>query len=140
MKGLAVATALWAVCILSANAIDESHPTPTPNPSPPAYQPSRDELRRTNQHILELAKQLQDDLDAEKAAHSGVTHALRAASIQIGALQKLIDDLATRYQAAAVLVQKQKAAILRRDIIIGLGALAIGAWAFLKFYMHIPFL
>lgn len=33
-----------------------------------------------------------------------------------------------------------KAALLRRDIIIGLLTLAIGVWAFLKFYLHIPFL
>lgn len=35
-------------------------------------------------------------------------------------------------------VAGQKAAILRRDIAVGLLTLAIGAWAFLKFYLHIP--
>lgn len=37
-------------------------------------------------------------------------------------------------------VEAQKAAILRRDLIITFLTLLIGVWAFLKFYLHIPFL
>jgi len=37
-------------------------------------------------------------------------------------------------------VAEGKAGLLRRDLIIGALVLAIGVWAFLKFYLHVPFI
>jgi DNA repair ATPase RecN len=116
-------------------------------PTAPAYQPSREELLATVRHIGELAKSLQDDLNNEKTSElqiakslSGATDALVTATALNKTLQTKIDNLALHAGSLEMQVAKAKTKLLRRDIIIAALALAIGVYAFLKFYLRIPFL
>jgi predicted nucleic acid-binding protein len=116
-------------------------------PTAPAYQPSREELLQTVRHIGDLSKGLQDDLNNEKASElqiskslSGASDALVTATAQNKTLQTKIDRIALHAGALEIQVEKDKAKLLRRDIIIAALALTIGVYAFLKFYLRIPFL
>lgn len=49
-------------------------------------------------------------------------------------------DQHDKWMNAEKRIAEGKAGILRRDIIIGIMSLAIAAFLFLKFYLHVPFL
>jgi chromosome segregation ATPase len=116
-------------------------------PTAPAYQPSREELLQTVQHIGSLTESLQDDLNKEKTSElqiskslSGATDALVTATTQNKTLQTKIDTLALHAGKLEMQVANDKTKLLRRDIAIASLALAIFVYAVLKFYLRVPFL
>jgi hypothetical protein len=98
-------------------------------------QPTRDELKQTNQHIIEIAKGLQANLETEQSEHKKVSDSLdNALNKTIPGLQKQIDTQAGQLAAAKTEIQAKKAAILRRDLIIVVMGVLIGAFVAIKVF------
>ncbi len=98
-------------------------------------------------HIRELVARQKQELNDTKTKLDLALKTIQDAQNQINAVAKERDqwqaygnDQHDRFVAADKKLIATKAAILRRDIIIGLLVIAIGVFLFLKFYLHIPFL
>lgn len=86
-------------------------------------------------------------LDDAKSRLSWTWQELQTAQAQIGAVAKERDDWKSygddrnaKFMNAEVRVAKARAAVLKCWLIIGGLGLAIAGYAFLKFYLRIPFL
>lgn len=98
-------------------------------------------------HIRELVARQKQELNDTRTKLDLALKTIADAQNQINAVAKERDqwqaygnDQHDRFVAADKKLIATKAAILRRDIIIGIMTLAIGVFLFLKFYLHIPFL
>jgi hypothetical protein len=101
---------------------------------------SEEEIQRTIAHRNALQEQQKSSLTNQAGSLSSAAADNQAADRSLKEYQSKVDALAIAAAKDHDAVLAQKAAILRRDIIIGVLALAIGVYAFLKFYLRIPFL
>lgn len=113
---------------------------------------SRAQVIAILKQVQALAKELQADLDAANADKAvletqlvTVQQELTGAKDETARLQTDITKLRDwgvsqqeRADKAELDAAKKQAAILRRDILIGLMTLAIGAYLFLRFYLRLP--
>lgn len=105
------------------------------------------QTRARIKHIRELVARQKQELNDTKGKLDLALKTIQDAQNQINAVAKERDqwqaygnDQHDRFVAADKKLIATKAAILRRDIIIGIMALAIGVFLFLKFYLHVPLL
>jgi len=124
-----------------AFAAPRHHATPTPTPSPPPEAgPSRQDLLKTVDHIVVLSQDLQRNLENEKAAHEATEIELIKGTKENAELQKRIDTETRDFNTT-----KDKLASASKKlswyrwhwwgswIVFGLGIVAVGFLAFLKF-------
>lgn len=116
-------------------AAPKSRPVPTPEATP-----GRAELLATLDHISSLAKDAIGSLNAEKAAHAATEAGLQKANAENADLQKKIDketvdfnDLKDKYAAVTKKLSWYRWHWWGSWIVFGLGILAVGFLAFLKF-------
>ena len=89
--------------------------------------PTRDELLQTIKHIESLARDTQNQLDQEKAAHQQVQNALNAATTQNQQLQSSIDSMAQKCNSAIAAEKHLSEKLhLAKWIMSGLAVAAIG--------------
>lgn len=105
-----------------------------------AQTPTRADLLKTVQHIQSLAKEQQAALDNEKALHAAVEKALINATNAIAVLQKQVQDQTNKLNSTQDKLDKASKALWWYRlhwwgawVMLGLGILACGAFAFLKF-------
>ena len=113
----------------------------------PERTPTRDELRHLNLQIVELSRGLQADLDATNANAARIASSLANAVDSLAAataanlkLQPQIDTLANEKGALELKVAGQNAKIRVLYTIIALMGGTMATYAFLKFYLRVPFL
>jgi hypothetical protein len=99
---------------------------------------SEADIQKTIAHRNALQEQLQSGLTNQAGSLSSASANAKTADTELKKFQAKVDALAVTAAKDHDAVLAQKAAILRRDIIIGVMALAIGAYAFAKFYLHLP--
>lgn len=92
------------------------------------------------QHVQQLNARQKTELNDTNAKLTWVFKELSEKEPQIQQLGKERDQWKGLYDSDHEKLLKSESAILRRNILIGGLFLAIGAWAFLKFYLHVPFL
>jgi hypothetical protein len=127
------------------------HARPTPTPTPMAAPTSQLEwIEGARAKIAELQKEHDEAIAQANAAFS----ANQSTQVQLGTLSEQVKQITTErdewikygnkqhdlYTDSQKKVEAQKAALLRRDLIITFLTLAIGIWAFLKWWVHVPFL
>jgi hypothetical protein len=95
---------------------------------------SEAEMQRTIAHRNALQEQLKSGLTNQAGALSSAATDNKAAARELEDYQKKVDALAITAAKDHDAVLAQKAAILRRDIIIGVVSLAIGIFVFVKFF------
>jgi hypothetical protein len=109
-------------------------------PKPAETGPTRQELLQTVDHIVRLSQDLQNTLNAEKAAHKGTETGLQEANLANAALQKQIDK---NTRDCNKRIDQLNSAVKKLSwyrwhwwgswIVFGLGVVAVGFFAFLKF-------
>lgn len=90
------------------------------------------------QHIGDVNKRQATELSDVKAKLVWVDKELKDTQPKIEQLGKERDAYKGLYEKDHEKVLKDRATILKLYIVIGLMTLAIGAYAFLKFYLHLP--
>jgi hypothetical protein len=122
--------------------------TPTQTPAPATFDVSKvdlstiseDEIQKTIAHRNALLQQQQSSLTNQAGSLSNASADNKAAARDLQDYQKKVDALAIAAARDHDKVIAKDAAILRRDIIIGVLSLAIAVYAFLKFWLRVPFL
>lgn len=124
-----------------AFAAPRHHAAPKPAPSPPSEAgPSRQDLLKTVDHIVVLSQDLQRNLENEKTAHEATEIELIKGTKANADLQRQIDGQTRDFNTLKdkYASQSKKLSWYRWHwwgswIVFGLGILAVGFLAFLKF-------
>jgi hypothetical protein len=99
---------------------------------------SEADIQKTIAHRNALQEQLKSGLTNQAGSLSNAAANAKTADTELKAYQAKVDKLAITAAQDHDKVLAQKAALLRRDIIIGVMTLAIAGYAFAKFYLHLP--
>jgi hypothetical protein len=134
------------ILLVSIALVASAVASPTPSPKPfdvntvDVSKISPADIDATIRHRNELAGQQISALDAQLIVIQKQADALNQATTHANELQIKIDKLAADNQKCQIDDAKKATKILKLYMIIGGLVLAIGAFLFAKFYLHIPFL
>ncbi len=122
----------------------QSHGQTTPIP-PDVQSISAVDIAKTIAHKQALETELNLTLAAEAVTLRAAVEAATLAQVSLGVYEKKVEDLAvenaTNYSAklnGEKIIAQLHTKILRLEVVIGAFVLAIGAYLFAKFYLHLP--
>lgn len=134
--------ALWLLLVCVATATAFGQPQPKINQAK-----LREQLRTLIKEQRGVLENTERQLKESRGTAAALWDQLSGAQAQINKVgaerdgwKAYGDDQHEKFMNAETRVAKKQATILRLYIVIGLMTLAIGAYAFLKFYLRVPFL
>jgi hypothetical protein len=133
-------THLAAGLILAVTCLAAPTPTPKPSATVDLSKVTAEDIRKTEEHRNQLLKDQKSELDSEKADHLKVSNALAAATTANLDLQVKVNKLTDNFNALQASYDAQNKKLWWYRVrfwgawaVFGLGVLACGFLAFLKF-------